>query len=319
MIPDPAPKPVPEAFTVKHARGEATQAYMAELNHAVDNLKDDEDWTRYLNNVSQFHQYSTANQMLIGMQSPGAERVAGYQTWQKLGRQVKPGEKSIKILAPVTVSKDKLDDNGNVVMGEDGRPEKTQRTYFKPVSVFDVSQTEGEDYSFMSRSLSAEPPAGLKEDLESAIRSEGFELRYESGKNVERHGATSPDSKVVIVRGDMPPSATVTTLAHEYAHIKAGHLNKTGEYHTGRGGERGMMEMEAESISYVISRANGMQPQVNQSHSARYVWAWSKSATPEQTKQAAENIAKVCKNILGSGIFRNTAQHGGRVNANEGL
>lgn len=314
-IPDPAPRPTPEIFNQEYKKGESVAGYMQELDKAVGQLRNDEDWTRYLNNVSKFHSYSRPNQMLIQMQSPGAERVAGYNTWRDLGRQVKKGEKGIKILAPVSV--DARDAQGNKVLDENGNPVK--RTFFKPVTVFDVSQTEGEDYSYMPKSLSAEPPAGFKEDLEKAISAEGYRIEYESGRNVERHGATDPVAKVVRVRADMPPSGVVSTLAHEYGHIKAGHVNRVGEYHVGRGGSRGMMEVEAESIAYIVCRANGMQPQTNQAKSARYVWGWKKTASEEQLHAAANTVAKVSKEILGSGLFRNAPSHGGRVNPNAGL
>ena len=57
-----------------------------------DNLK------RFLKVAANFHKYSMNNWCLIFSQKPEATRVAGYKTWQKLGRQVQAGSKGIKIL-----------------------------------------------------------------------------------------------------------------------------------------------------------------------------------------------------------------------------
>lgn len=55
----------------------------------------------YLAMLGRFHRYSACNVLLISLQRPDATRVAGYRTWQKLGRQVKQGEQGIRILAPI--------------------------------------------------------------------------------------------------------------------------------------------------------------------------------------------------------------------------
>jgi hypothetical protein len=43
-----------------------------------------------------------SNLLLIGAQATQAIRVAGFRTWQSLGRQVRKGERGIAILAPCT-------------------------------------------------------------------------------------------------------------------------------------------------------------------------------------------------------------------------
>jgi hypothetical protein len=52
--------------------------------------------------AGRFHQYSFGNVLLILAQNPEETRVAGYRTWQSIGRQVRKGERGIQILAPVT-------------------------------------------------------------------------------------------------------------------------------------------------------------------------------------------------------------------------
>ena len=70
------------------------------LAQGVAALRDSEDFKRYLDVAARFHSYSFGNQILIGMQCPDASRVAGYRTWQGMGRQVRKGERGIRILAP---------------------------------------------------------------------------------------------------------------------------------------------------------------------------------------------------------------------------
>lgn len=73
------------------------------LEQGVKELFSSEKYTEYLRVMSQFHNYSFSNTLLIAMQKPDATLVAGYGAWQKkFERNVKKGEKAIKIFAPAT-------------------------------------------------------------------------------------------------------------------------------------------------------------------------------------------------------------------------
>jgi hypothetical protein len=93
-------------------------------------------FTSYLRAVGMFHNYSWHNCALIWSQRPDASRVAGFQTWKKLGRYVVAGSKGIAIFAPMTF-KDKSP-------AQDGTEQESMRVWFRVVYVFDVSQTRGE-------------------------------------------------------------------------------------------------------------------------------------------------------------------------------
>lgn len=286
---------------------EKLAAYQDELDKGIEALQNDEDWHRFLDNMSQFHSYSFANQMLIGMQKPDAILVAGFNKWKEMGRHVMKGEKSISILAPKMRTIPRLDANGNPVLDDNGKPIKDRRPVgYTTVSVFDVSQTDGEKLPTDggARLVSETPPEGLQEDLENAIRKEGFTVSYEKlppGLN----GATSPNGTVVI-RDDLPEGARVKTLAHELGHIKAGHLQEMEKYHTGHGGRRGAAECEAESIAYVVLRSNGMSPGVGKDYSFKYIAGWgTDGAVP---KESAERVAGAVRSILGEHSFRNVQQ-----------
>ena len=81
-------------------RDERMSTLMQQLEVGVQAIQTSEDFQRYLRTAANFHQYSPNNVLLILAQKPDATRVAGYTTWQALGRQVKKGEKAIYIFAP---------------------------------------------------------------------------------------------------------------------------------------------------------------------------------------------------------------------------
>lgn len=115
------------------------------LEEGLLRLKDSEEYKKYLTCMSKFHSYSFNNSLLIMMQCPQASYVAGFNSWKNnFKRNVKKGEKGIKILAPAPIKKkvmvEKQDNNGKVVKDE----EEMVIPFFKPVTVFDISQTEGE-------------------------------------------------------------------------------------------------------------------------------------------------------------------------------
>ena len=150
-----APTKVPQPVTPILLNGQNSAERMKEitdrLETGIQELFESERYKAYLTTMSKFHSYSFNNTLLIAMQ--GGQLVAGYNKWRDdFHRNVKKGEKAIKILAPAPFKAkkevQKLDAQGRPVMGKDGKPvtevQEIQVPAFKIVSVFDVSQTEGE-------------------------------------------------------------------------------------------------------------------------------------------------------------------------------
>ena len=291
-------------FTRRYATlDEKVEAFHAELEQQIADLADDENWQRYLDTMSQFHRYSLYNQLLIAVQRPDATRVAGYRKWEELGRHVMKGEKGISIFAPKLVRMAVEDANGKPVIGDDGKPLKQSRCVgFTTATVFDVSQTDGDPLPDLDRELSEVPPDGFTDDLEAAIATSGFTVSYESTGS-EADGYTSPAERKVVVDPSLSPGRRAEVLAHELGHIKAGHLDRGGEYHTGHGGRRGAMELEAEAVAYSLCRANGMSTEVGKIAST-YVAGWTRNE-PEAIKASAQLVSRTVKDILGSGSWRN--------------
>jgi antirestriction protein ArdC len=123
---------------------------------------------RWLKVQSHFHPYSLNNVMLIMLQFPEASHVAGYTTWQQLGRQVRRGEKGIAIQAPVKyrAKKSQADEEDVVIR------------CMKIVYVFDISQTEGEPLLGLSEIVGY--PKDNIARLEQVIEDRKLTLVYDS-------------------------------------------------------------------------------------------------------------------------------------------
>src|SRR5215212_9486812 len=125
------------------SREAAIQESLTRLEHAVGAIHDSDTFRDYLDAQARFHEYSFGNTLLILSQNPAATRVAGYQTWKQLGRQMRRGERGIRIIVPLrgraAVSPAESETS------DDEQP-KGERTIvrFETGSVFDVSQTDGE-------------------------------------------------------------------------------------------------------------------------------------------------------------------------------
>ena len=192
---------------------------------------------KFIECLSRFHQYSWMNCMLIALQQPDATRVAGFRKWLELKRHVRKGEKGIAILAPMTYRRKVEDDDGNetTVSGVRG---------FKVVHVFDVSQTEGEDLPELARISGS--PGEMLDRLETFIRSEGIELRYEvlplGTKGVSEKGA-------IAVAEGLDDAERFAVLAHEIAHEFLHDTERRRET------TKTVRETEAEAVAYAVCRA----------------------------------------------------------------
>ena len=120
------------------------------LYKGVTSLLDSSSWKEALKFRSKFHSYSFRNAYLIYLQCPTATLVAGYRRWQELGRQVRKGETSLAILAPILKKME----------GEGGDDER-KVVGFRTARVFDISQTDGEPLPELPR------PVLLEDDSES--------------------------------------------------------------------------------------------------------------------------------------------------------
>ena len=218
-----------DASHTKQMAAQALDRLMAEVEAGhSDQLK------AYLAMLARFYRYSWGNVLLIGMQFPTAQQVAGYRAWQRLGRQVRQGEKAIRILAPI-VRRKELEDQDTVVA-------------FRSASVFDVSQTEGKRLPTFAE-IRGDPGLCL-DRLKALVARKGIKLSYSGGLG-PAEGVSAGGQ--IVLRSGLAAAAEFSVLAHELAHEML-HRNEPGTP-----GSRTVRETEAEAVAFIVCQAIGME------------------------------------------------------------
>ena len=212
----------------KPTNRERLQEITAGIEQGIKELFESEKYMRYLSVMSKFHRYSVNNTMLIYMQKPEATLVAGFNKWKnKFERHVKKGEHGITIIAPTPYKKKIeemkrdpdthapiLDADGKAVMEE----KEIEIPMFRPVKVFDVSQTDGKPLPELSSSLSGTVPH-YEAFLEALRRSAPVPIEFEP-MAANTDGYFSPDQQRIAIREGMSEVQTVSATVHEIAHSK---------------------------------------------------------------------------------------------------
>ena len=198
----------------------------ASIEDGIKELFQSESYAQYLQTMSRFHHYSVNNQVLIHMQKPDATLVAGFNKWKnQFGRNVIKGEHGIKIIAPTPVKKkieqEKLDPDTQLPMLDaDGKiitEEKTiQIPMYKPVTVFDVSQTEGKPLPQLAHDLSGNV-ANYDVFMEALRRSSPVPISIEVMRG-GMDGYFDLEHQDIAIRKGMSEVQTVSAVIHEMAH-----------------------------------------------------------------------------------------------------
>ena len=212
----------------KPTNRERLQEITAGIEQGIKELFESEKYMRYLSVMSKFHRYSVNNTMLIYMQKPEATLVAGFNKWKnQFARHVKKGEHGITIIAPTPYKKKIeemkrdpdthapiLDADGKAVMEE----KEIEIPMFRPVKVFDVSQTDGKPLPELASSLSGTVPH-YEAFLEALRRSAPVPIEFEP-MAANTDGYFSPDRQRIAIREGMSEVQTVSAAVHEIAHSK---------------------------------------------------------------------------------------------------
>lgn len=223
-IPETAEAPQTEKKTNKQRLKDITDS----IENGIKELFESDKYKQYLQTMSRFHRYSVNNQMLIYMQKPNATLVAGFNKWRdQFSRNVKKGEKGIKIIAPTPFKKKieetKLDPDTKLPMLDDNGKEikvekEIQIPMFRVVSVFDVSQTAGKPLPQLASDLSGNVQ-NYDAFVEAIKRSSAVPITFEPiADNMD--GYFSTDEQKIVIRDNMSEVQTVSALLHELAHSK---------------------------------------------------------------------------------------------------
>lgn len=298
-----------------------------QLTAEIESVQSGEDWRRMLQVASRLHRYSANNLILISVQhaaafrsgrvsSPTPTYVAGFRTWKALGRTVDKGQKGYAILAPAPrhvrlavagsgpdAARRLLPDGEEPGPGE--RLELAQRLTFRAEHVFDVSQTSGVPLPEAPRPtpLAGQAPAGLVEGLTRFAIARGFSVAM-AGDATELRGAdgvTRFDAKTITLSPALSGAALAATLAHEVGHVL---LHDPLRDPVGVMVHRGVGEVEAESVAYIVTVAHGMD---SGSESLPYVATWAGGRRPADTvARTAQRVVSAAHELLAALDTRQT-------------
>ena len=274
------------------------------LEQGVKELFSSEKYMEYLRVMSQFHNYSFSNTLLIAMQKPEATLVAGYGAWQKkFERNVMKGEKAIKIFAPmprkVEVERDRIDPDTKLpVLDENGEVQKekvtVQQPHFKITSVFDVSQTDGKPL----------PELDAVHDLTADV--EGYAILFEALRRTSKvpmgfepieggsHGFYHQTEKRIAIAEGMSEAQNVKTGIHEIAHSR---LHDRDMVDAGNGimVDRRTREVQAESVAYTVCQHYGIE---TSEYSFGYIAGWSEGKELKELRSSMEVIRREANSMI---------------------
>ena len=275
--------------TTKNAerRREEAAALHGRIIEQVEALRESGAWEQFLRFAQVFHRYSINNLLLIQAQKPEATQVAGYRTWQKVGRQVRKGERGLRIFGGRDVFETVEDEQ----TGEDRR---RRRTVFFPVSVFDKSQTDltdpaGNDPADLAHRLTGDDPMGIYAAVEEYLTGRGWTVkRDELPEGV--NGSTAVDgTHQVRIEVGLSPAQAAKTLLHEAAHVILHAEEDVAEYVS----HRGIKETEAESVAYVVAGLLGLD---TSAYSIGYVAGWSRCEA-DVIKETAGRVLRATRTL----------------------
>ena len=210
----------------------------------------------YLATMSRFHKYSWGNLLLIAFQMPSATRVAGFHTWKSLNRFVKKGEKGIMILAPIVVKR-KSDERG----AEESTERETALVGFKPVYVWDESQTDGKPLPEFSTVTG--DPGSYTDRLKAFVAQLGIAFEY--SHNIAPARGLSHGGMITLLP-DLSPAESFPVLVHEVGHELLHRTERRAET------TRTIRETEAEAVAFVVSHAVGLD---GAEASTSYIQLWN--------------------------------------------
>jgi hypothetical protein len=201
--------------------------------------------TAYLKTMSLFSKYSLNNLFLIARQRPDARRVAGFQTWRKLGRYARKGEKGIAIIAPLVRRKadeeSEHPDDERVIAG------------FKVAHIFSEEQTDGEPLPELG-TVTGDPSAYF-ERITKYIAEQNITLEY--SEEIAPAKGTAVPGKITLLPGQAP-AELFSTCVHELAHCSLHQTARRAET------TKRIRETEAEAVAFVVQVAErvGFEPTV---------------------------------------------------------
>ncbi len=274
------------------------------LEEGLKELFESEKYKSYLTTMSKFHNYSFNNTLLIAMQKPEATLVAGYQAWQKnFNRHVNKGERGIRILAPapykIKEERDKLDPvTGEVMLDKDGMPQteevEVKIPAFRAVSVFDVSQTDGEPLPELEAKELLSTVEGYEDFINAITYVAHAPIGFEDIPGASK-GYFNIEKNRIAVQEGMSESQTLKTMVHETAHSMLHNKEVNKEDILAPAKDRNTKEVEAESIAYTVCQHFGID---TSDYSFGYIAGWSNGKDMKELKSSLDTIRRTASELI---------------------
>ena len=279
-------------------REEKMSTIQKKLEDGVRAIFTSEKYQEYISAMSKFPRYSINNCILIASQLPEASLVCGFRKWQtEFNRTVNKGEHGIMILAPIKgkteVLEEVFDENNKAVVDENGnqKTEKVTREYqtFRPVYVFDVSQTSGDPLPTLASELN-EAVDSFEEMKSVLISISPAPVSFET-INGGANGYYSPTAGKIVIDERLPQLQMLKTMIHEIAHATLGHGSKEDKW------DRQTKEVQAESVAYWVTQMIGLD---TSDYSFGYISGWSKDKDVSELKESLDVIKQTADKLSSS-------------------
>ena len=274
------------------------------LEEGLKELFESEKYKSYLTTMSKFHNYSFNNTLLIAMQKPEATLVAGYQAWQKnFNRHVNKGERGIRILAPapykIKEERDKLDPvTGEVMLDKDGMPQTEEVEIkipaFRAVSVFDVSQTDGEPLPELEAKELLSTVEGYEDFINAITYVAHAPIGFEDIPGASK-GYFNIEKNRIAVQEGMSESQTLKTMVHETAHSMLHNKEVNKEDILAPAKDRNTKEVEAESIAFTVYNHFSID---TSDYSVGYIAGWSNGKDMKELKSSLDTIRRTASELI---------------------
>lgn len=255
------------------------------LQRGINQYLDSEKFKNYLDFVSQFHNYSFNNILLLKAQKSDITMIASFKKWNDLGRKIKKGEQALFVFAPTEVYK--KDAEGNYIKDNNG--EFIKSIYFKLVPVFDISQTSGARLPQPIYRLEEnfKDPLEFKRIFESISKISNVPIRFEEfSEESNLNGYYHHEKKEIVIRKKMSEQMIVKTLLHELVHSRIHSLDEN----------RSQKEFEAESVAYIVANHFGID---TSNYTFGYLSSWTDEGRKiEMFTTALENITKEAQSLI---------------------
>lgn len=283
-----------------------------DMNEKVHAFFDSEEKIKeHLKFMSNFHDYSLQNQLLIKNQFMGAHAVGSFNFWKEQGASVKKGEKGIKVLVPtpvkffqrdnewLPVNKANQNEKSSIKKGD---IETRQKTFFKIGHVFEYTQTNAREkglevseiFGRYHRSGDIENDQELMESFSKLSEKMGVEIRENSPFELgTAKGAYLRNENAIVLNPRNSTADNVGVMIHELAHADLHNHESNSEREKQL--SRNEKEYQAEMTAYVVANHYGID---TESFSLPYISSWAKNVELSQKKSLLQEVHKTSSKFI---------------------